>query len=112
MQRQAMRALIALVAACAVLIPAAAFGDGHGARSHSVVLRHNRFSPRRLAVPRGDSVTWLWRDGAVAHNVVSMRFGMSRVQSRGSFSVRFTRAGSYFYYCTIHAGMTGTIVVR
>jgi plastocyanin len=87
-------------------------GVAHGARSHTVVLRHIRFNPRKLVIGRGGTVRWVWRDGSIVHNVVSMSFRGSRAQSHGSFTVRFTRPGSFFYYCTIHAGMTGTIVVR
>jgi plastocyanin len=98
--------------AVVMLTSSAALVAARVARSHTVVLRHIRFNPRKLVVGRGDSVTWVWRDGSIVHNVVSMRFRSSSPQSRGSFTVRFTRPGSFFYYCTIHAGMTGTIVVR
>lgn len=85
----------------------------HAASSHSIVLRHNRFSPSKLVIHRGDTVTWLWRDGKTLHNVVSNSFrGLDNPKSSGSFTKRFTRRGSYPFFCTIHAGMTGTIVVH
>src|SRR5258708_17140460 len=97
----------------AVLAPGVAASVSHAASSHSVVLRHNRFSPRKIVVHRGDTVTWLWRDGKTQHNVVSNNFhGLLNPKSSGSFTKRFTRSGSYSYFCTIHAGMTGTIVVH
>jgi plastocyanin len=103
----------ALFAAGVVLAPGVAVGVPRAASSHSVVLRHNRFSPPKTVVHRGDAVTWLWRDGKTQHNVVSNSFhGLVNPKSSGSFTKRFTRSGSYSYFCTIHAGMTGTIVVH
>jgi plastocyanin len=78
-----------------------------------VILRQLRFSPRKLVIRRGDTVTWLWRDGKVLHNVVSNKFrGLDNPKASGSLTKRFTRSGTYPYFCTIHAGMTGTIVVH
>ena len=96
-----------------MLAPNVVAGVSRPASSHSVVLRHNRFSPSKIVAHRGDTVTWLWRDGKVQHNVVSNSFhGLLNPKSSGSFTKRFTRSGSYPYFCTIHAGMTGTIVVH
>jgi plastocyanin len=101
-----------LLAAGAALAPSVAAAVPHAA-SLRVVLQHNRFSPRKVVVHRGDTVTWLWRDGKTQHNVVSNSFhGLLNPKSSGSFTKRFTRSGSYSYFCTIHAGMTGTIVVH
>jgi plastocyanin len=102
-----------LLAAGAALAPSVAAAVAHAASLRSVVLQHNRFSPRNVVVHRGDTVTWLWRDGKTQHNVVSNSFhGLLNPKSSGSFTKRFTRSGSYSYFCTIHAGMTGTIVVH
>ena len=102
-----------LVAVGATLGPGVAAGVPRAASAHSVVLRHNRFSPRTLVVHRGDTVTWLWRDGKTQHNVVSNSFhGLETPKSFGSLTKRFTRRGSFAYFCTIHVGMTGTIVVH
>jgi plastocyanin len=84
----------------------------HLARTRTVVLRGNRFHPRTVSIHRGSLVRWVWRDGSVPHNVVSHSFKSSRTQTRGSFSVRFTRRGTYDYVCTIHSGMVGKVVVR
>jgi plastocyanin len=105
--------LAALALAGAALIPAAAFGGGTSAATHTVTLKNIRFHPGDLTINRGDSVTWLWRDGETEHNVTFRGFH-SRTQSSGSYTVRFTRAGTFSYRCTIHVaeGMTGKIVVR
>jgi plastocyanin len=99
-----------VLAGCAA-IPAFASVGGHAASGHTVVIEHSKFIPGTLTVRRGDTVTWSWRDGRVNHNVVASGF-RSKVQSRGSFTVRFTHSGSFAYRCTVHPKMSGRIVVR
>jgi plastocyanin len=105
-------ALVTLAAATGTAIPAFAAG-GHSAGSHTVTLSHIRFHPAALSIKRGDTVTWLWQDKGTEHNVTGKGF-KSRTMAKGSFSVRFTRAGTFNYHCTIHVseGMVGKIVVH
>ncbi len=112
--RKAVVSLVVAAIALIVLIPTGASGRAHASSAtHTVVLKHIRFNPPTLSIHRGDSVTWQWRDGSIAHNVTGTSF-KSRTQSRGSFTVRFVRSGTFNYRCTIHArlGMQGRIVVR
>jgi plastocyanin len=108
---------IVLCATAAIALPAAALAGTdpgvHTAQTHTVVLKNIRFHPGTLSIHRGDSVTWLWRDGGVRHNVTGSSFH-SRTQGQGSFTVRFNRAGTFNYHCTIHVaeGMKGKIIVH
>src|ERR1700749_1447847 len=112
MRRQATHAAIALSALAAIVLPAVALAGADGGRPnggeaglagrHTVVLKDSRFHPSTLSIRRGESVTWLWRDEGVAHNVTAKSF-RSRTQTDGSFTVRFARAGTFSYRCTIHA---------
>ncbi len=104
-------AVLATIAAVGVGAPAAALGGAHAAGSHTVVLRHSQFLPGSVSIRRGDSVTWVWRDGHTMHNVVGHGF-QSSVMTHGSFTVRFTRGGSYSYTCTVHPHMDGRIIVH
>ncbi len=122
----AVLAVIAIAApADAVISPLAQAGSG-GARSpgaltdgrsassasaHDVVLKGLRYHPSTITINRGESVTWVWRDGGATHNVTARGF-RSRTQAHGSFTVRFTHAGTFNYRCTIHEGMVGKVVVR
>jgi plastocyanin len=113
--------LIAFAApATAVLSPLAHAGPGGGgpsgdaapsASSHIVVLKGLRFHPSTITIDRGENVTWEWRDGEIQHNVTAPGFH-SRTQAHGSFTVRFTHAGTFNYRCTIHEGMVGKVIVR
>jgi plastocyanin len=105
--------LAALAATTGLAVPSLASGGAHGASSHAVTLAHIRYHPGTLSIKRGDTVTWLWRDKGEEHNVTGKGF-KSKTMTKGSFSVRFTRAGTYNYHCTIHVseGMKGSIVVH
>jgi plastocyanin len=106
--------LAALAVAGGALVPAAALGGGaHASSNHTVVLKDVHFHPATLSINRNDTVTWLWRDGGTKHNVTFHGFH-SRTQGSGSYTVRFTRSGSFSYRCTIHEaeGMRGKIVVH
>jgi plastocyanin len=111
------RMALALFACIAIAAPTAALasagGAGSAAGSHTVVLQNLRFHPGTLTIKRGESVTWVWHDGNIAHNVTGPGFH-SPTQSHGSFTVRFTHAGTFNYHCTIHVamGMVGKIIVH
>ena len=69
-----------------------------------------KFLPPAIEVAPGTEVTWRFEDGSVPHDVKGDGFA-SEIQSRGTFSHRFTQAGEFRYKCTLHAGMEGRVVV-
>jgi len=99
--------LVLALAACgtgdASTPDAAAESDGP-----TVVIEDLAFAPETLTVEAGDTVTWVWNDGAVEHDVVGDGF-KSEVMSEGTFRHRFDEAGTYDYVCTLHPNMTATI---
>ena len=114
MQLSRRHAVLALVACGAIAAPTMALASsGRAARSHGVTLQNFRFHPGTLNINRGDSITWLWHDGGIEHNVTFAHFH-SRTQGRGSYTVRFTHSGTSRYKCTIHVseGMVGKVVVH
>jgi len=119
MSRKRLGALAALAMAAGTAIPAAALGGAKAASTHAkaasthtVILKNIRFHPATLNIKRGESVKWLWED-ETEHNVTFHGFH-SRTQERGSYTVRFTRRGTFDYHCTIHfrQGMKGEIIVH
>jgi plastocyanin len=76
----------------------------------TVTIKDLAYTPETLTVPAGATVTWVWRDGAIAHDVKGDGF-RSKVISEGTFSHRFDQPGTYDYVCTLHPNMTGTIEV-
>jgi plastocyanin len=76
----------------------------------TVEAKHLKFGPPAIEVAPGTEVTWRFDDGSVPHDVKGDGFA-SKIQSRGTFSHRFTQAGEFRYKCTLHAGMEGRVVV-
>ena len=86
-----------------------------GASAKSVTLKNIAFSPSRLSVTRGTTLTFRFRDDTTTHNVTSSgakRFKTISNRSTGSVERTFAKAGVYRYTCTLHPGMTGQITVR
>ncbi len=97
---------------------------------NSVVLTNDVFTPGTLNTTVGSTVTWTWNsctttgyssgDGVgsssscVAHTVTFDDGSPGSVlQSSGTFSRKFTAAGTFTYHCAIHgAAMTGEVVVQ
>lgn len=83
----------------------------------AVTLRGSAFDPPTLAVVAGTPVTWTNRD-VIAHTSTSGVPGVpdgawdGPLYPNGTFSFTFTRAGTYTYFCRVHASMYGSIVVR
>jgi plastocyanin len=101
---------VALVAA----LPGSITG-ADAAAVKTVVLRDIEFTPASVSIARGGSVRWSWKDPSASHNVTSRgrnRFRSSDTRLKGTYTVRFTRKGTYRYVCTIHPNMLGKVVVR
>lgn len=76
----------------------------------TVLVKAVRFQPVRIKVSAGDTVTWLFKDGGLQHNVVGSGF-TSPVQRNGEFTHTFTKSGTYSYRCTLHPAMKGVVEV-
>jgi len=102
---------------------AAAVGSSqtaHTAATHVVKLQQVAIHPTTLRIRSGERVTWEFLDASIMaeHTVTSyahkggLRFKSKSATLSGSYSVKFTKRGTYYYECTIHPGMLGKIVVR
>lgn len=83
------------------------------AATRAVAISGFAFSPATVTINVGDRVTWTNAD-AVAHTATATggAFDTGDIGQGQSASVRFTKAGTYAYFCTPHPSMTGTIRVR
>lgn len=70
----------------------------------------NGFVPKSMTVKVGTTITWTNRD-TIDHTVSSDQFNSPTIPRDGTYSRRFTTAGSFSYHCSIHPSMTGTINV-
>ena len=88
--------------------------------STNVNLKHFAITPAKLKIRAGTKVTWHWLDGSEGtHTVTSkaekhdLRFRDSRLKTTGTYTVRFTKPGVYYYECSVHPlTMQGVIIVK
>ncbi len=85
---------------------------------NEVIMQNNAYTPQTLTVPVGTSVTWTNRD-TYPHTVTSGTrgnptglFDSGNINENGTYTYTFQETGTYPYYCTLHPGMDGTIIVQ
>jgi plastocyanin len=91
-------------------------GGGHKAvasATRTVAMRNIEFQPRNITIDPGDTVRWENQESA-PHNAIGEDDSFrTPVIDKGETSQHtFQRSGRYPYFCSIHAGMDGTITVR
>jgi plastocyanin len=79
----------------------------------AVKITNFAFSPQKVVIPVGGSVTWTNNDD-VAHTATASdnSFDSGNLGKGQSWTHTFAKAGKYAYVCTYHPNMTGTIVVQ
>jgi plastocyanin len=83
-----------------------------------VYMRHETFSPARIEVITGTTVTWTNQD-TVPHNVTLSPVVISSSDGSESgllypgqsFSYTFTSQGTFLYHCQEHPDMIGAVIV-
>ena len=79
-----------------------------------VAMRNLSFTPARLTVQEGETVTWV-NDESIQHTVVAREgadFESGLLDQGDTFEFEADDAGTVRYVCTLHPGMRGTIVVK
>lgn len=90
----------------------------------TIVIEPGVFSPHVTTIHAGDRVTWSNRDNVehfltssgptarpVARSVEDLEFHQL-LEPENNYSHAFTAPGTYPYFCAIHLGMSGTVVVE
>jgi plastocyanin len=106
--RMVLMAFATGAALACVLAPLAAQTNGV-----AVVIDNFVFSPERLTVKVGTTVTWTNHDD-IPHTVAAKdrTFKSKVMDTDESFSFTFSTPGEYTYFCSLHPHLTGTIVVE
>lgn len=80
---------------------------------NQVTVADRMYSPTTLTISVGDTVTWVFADRGMAHNVVADDNSFrSQLMETGQFTHTFDTAGTFTYHCTPHPDMTASIVVE
>ena len=101
----------------AVFIAAAAGpGSTHTANAATggVSIKSFRYSPATITVKPGEAVRWVNDEDSVPHTVTSEKaggFSSASLKPGESYLQTFDQAGAYNYFCAIHPGMRGVVLV-
>ena len=81
--------------------------------SKSVSIASMSFGPSSTTVTKGATVTWTNND-YTTHTVTAddNSFNSGNLGYGGTFSHTFSNTGTFTYHCSIHPGMTGSVVVN
>jgi plastocyanin len=101
-------ATVLAVAIAAISLPAVAAQ----AADLEVKIDNFTFTPQRLTVKAGTTVTWINEDD-IPHTVTSSSkaFKSKALDTDDKFSFTFTTPGAYEYFRSLHPHMTGAVVV-
>jgi plastocyanin len=88
-------------------------GATGGPGANEVFIQGMVFSPNKLTVAAGTTITWTNKD-AVAHTVTSSTniFDSGSIPAGGTYTFTFATAGSFPYTCTFHPSMKATVTVN
>jgi amicyanin len=103
----------ALGAAVAPLLAAAVLPVGAQNAQSSVAIDNFTFTPQRLTVKAGATVSWTNKDD-IPHAIAAVNklFKSKTLDTDDAYSLTFATPGTYDYFCSLHPHMTGTIVVE
>jgi plastocyanin len=110
------RLLLPVVAVLAVTVVAAGCG-GTGstapvATTAVSMAKSYRFDPKTIEINAGQTVTWTNNDN-FTHTVKVDGIDDHKAGRGDSVSLRFDKAGTYHYVCTLHSkDMHGTVIVK
>jgi plastocyanin len=88
-------------------------GGSTGPGANEVWMQNDKFNPAAITISVNTTVTWKNKDNE-AHTVTSSAglFNSGNIGANGTYAYTFMKAGTYNYSCTIHANMTGTVIVK
>ena len=106
------RVLIA-AAALAALGAAIVTGGASGSAKAPIAVsaKDDFFEPTKVKIGQGEKVRWT-NEGNQDHTV-KLKGEKNKVFAPGeSVAIRFKKTGKFQYHCTLHSGMTGTVVAK
>jgi plastocyanin len=109
------RLLLPLAALAVTVVAAGCGGTGSTAPVAATAVsmaKSYRFDPKTIEINAGQTVTWTNNDN-FTHTVKVDGMDDHKVGRGDSVSIRFDKAGTYGYVCTLHSkDMHGTVIVK
>lgn len=69
------------------------------------------WEPDEVTIDAGETVLWDV-EGSIVHDLRGDEDVTHKAASKYKYTHTYDKAGTYSYQCTIHPGMTGTVVVK
>ena len=110
--RRILAVLLVVAAPAALAAGCGGTGNSKPVATHQVLLpKSYRFEPSAVASEAGTSVTWTNKDN-FTHTVKVDGSDDHKLSPGDSVTIRFPKAGTYHYECTLHShDMHGEVVV-
>ena len=99
------------LSAAALLLATASFAH---AATLQVSITNYTFSPAKITVHPGDTVTWTNQD-SIPHTATALdgkAFDSGTIDPNASWSFSFGKTGTFPYRCAIHPDMRGEVDVK
>lgn len=91
-------------------------GSGTKIPPNTVIIKDYKFTPASLSVAVGTKVKFIMEDSNTTHTATgsgsSAFINSGNLTNGQSYTVTFSKAGTYSYICSIHPYMKGTVVVH
>jgi plastocyanin len=120
MKRSVIAATLFITAAgfSTLLFGDSALGSKHGLQpaSKTVTITNFQFSPKTVTIKAGAEVSWEVKEGTHTVTADNGAFESQALSAGQKFNYKFTKPGTYRYYCSFHGGkgghdMAGTVNV-
>ena len=110
------RSLVIALGSLALVLPVvlrSGTASGQTAQPTEIKIDNFTFAPETLTVPADSTVTWTNKDD-VPHVIASTDglFRSKGLDTDDHYAFKFSKPGTYNYFCAIHPKMTGKIVVQ
>jgi plastocyanin len=102
------REIIILMVLLSIFLAIGCTGEG---KTVDVKIENSAFNPDSITISSGDTIKWTNMDSGT-HTVVGTDFSSGDLSSGKSYEHKFTKAGTYNYYCSIDPSMKGVITVK
>ena len=105
--------VVALVLVAILVVPPMRARSEAKHSSLEVQVDNFTFAPETLTVPVNSTVTWVNKDDLP--HVIASDDGLFKSQALDTddkYSYKFSKPGTYPYYCSVHPKMVGKIVVH
>ena len=90
--------------------------EGTETPSNIIIITHETLTWNNSTIKVGNNITWINRDFTIDHEIVSntsnYAFDSGVLKNGQSFSLNFTKAGTYNYYDKLHPNLRGIIIVQ